>query len=173
MPLSQAANRRRQIIIDPELQKRMVFAAGWPPCLGMAAAIVLLGVFCSRLSSEALDAGVELPSLLWVFLATAAFIVVAMAFVLWTALRISHRVAGPGYNIGRVLERVRAGDLGARVHLRKGDYLGAVADHVNAHLEWLQQHPPAVPGGADHVEESRSTPAADAAARAPADAVSS
>jgi len=121
----------------------MVFAAAWPPCLGMAAAILLLGLFCSRLSGEALEAGVELPSLLWVFLATAAFIVVAMGFVLWTAVRISHRVAGPTFNVGKVLERVRNGDSSARVHLREGDYLMGIAELINAHLDWLQEHPPA------------------------------
>lgn len=140
--MSNATNRRRQIIIDPDLQKRMVFATAWPPCLGMAAAILLLGLFCSRLSAEALEAGVDLPSLLWVFLATAAFIVVAMGFVLWTAVRISHRVAGPTFNVGKVLERVRQGDLSARVHLRSGDYLMGIAERINAHLDWLQEHPP-------------------------------
>jgi hypothetical protein len=62
--------------------------------------------------------------------------------VLWTAVRISHRVAGPTFNVGRVLERVRSGDLTARVHLRTHDYLVGLADHVNAHLDWLQAHPP-------------------------------
>ena len=88
-------NRRRRLIVDPKLQKRIILAAGWPPCLVMAGSILLLGFFCTRLSREALEAGVELPSLLWVFLATASFIVVATIFVLWTALRISHRIAGP------------------------------------------------------------------------------
>jgi hypothetical protein len=135
-------NRRRQLIVDPKLQRRIVLAAGWPPCLAMAGSILLLGFFCSRLSREALEAGVELPSLLWVFLATAAFIVVATGFVLWTALRISHRVAGPTFNVRRVLARVRSGDLTARVHLRSDDYLGGVAETINEHLDWLQQHPP-------------------------------
>ena len=140
--MSQPANRRRWVIIDPQLQKRIVFAGAWPACLGIASAILLLGHLSSKLGQEALEAGTELPSLPWLFLTTAVLLVMVMAFVIWTSLRISHRVAGPAYNIGKVLERVRGGELTARVRLREGDYLHGVADTLNTHLDWLEQHPP-------------------------------
>ena len=136
------ANRRRQIIVDSDLQKRMVMAATWPPSVGMVAAIVLLGLFCNRIGGEALQAGVELRSLLLMFLATSVFMVASMGFVIWTAVRISHRVAGPTVNVSNTLRRVREGDRSARVHLRRFDFLQSLAGTLNEHLEWLESELP-------------------------------
>ena len=133
----------------------------------MAIASPLMGLFCSQLGREALESGVELPSLPWVFMATAALIAVSMGFGVWSAVHISHRIAGPMYNIGKVLEQTRSGDLTARVQLRKGDYLFGVADSVNAHLQWLQEHPPV----GTEVAEAADQPETVAAGVAPSDAV--
>lgn len=119
-----------------------MLAGAWPPCLGMGTAIVLLGFMSTRLANEALESSVELPTLPWLFMTMAALLVLAMGFVVWASLRISHRVVGPTFNMRRVFGQVHAGDLSVRVRLREGDYLHGVADLINEHLQWLQQHPP-------------------------------
>lgn len=135
-------NRRRQIVINKALQSRIVFATAWAPGLCLAGTSLLLGVFCARLYNEALQADVSLPSILPVFIIAVCFMLVATAYMLFSALRFSHRIAGPMYNVGKTLQRFRDGDIDARVILRQQDYLVEVQDHVNAFLNWLEQHPP-------------------------------
>ena len=122
-------NRRRQIVVNKALQSRIVFATAWAPGLCLAGTSLLLGVFCARLYNEALQADVSFPSILPVYM-------------LFSALRFSHRIAGPMYNVGKTLQRFRDGDADAKVILREHDYLVEIQDHVNAFLDWLRAHPP-------------------------------
>ncbi|MHC4850884.1 MAG: hypothetical protein ACYTKC_08780 [Planctomycetota bacterium] len=135
-------NRRRQIVINKSLQSRIVFATAWAPGLCLAGTALLLGVFCARLYSEALQADVSLPSILPVFMIAVAFMLVATAYMLFAALRFSHRIAGPMYNFGRTLKEFREGNIDARITLREHDYLEEVQDHINSFLDWLREHPP-------------------------------
>mgnify|MGYP003394347930 CR=1 FL=1 len=48
---------------------------------------------------------------------------------------LSHRTAGPLYHFGRVFERVRDGDLSARVKLRPGDDFQEVAAKFNQMMD--------------------------------------
>ena len=41
---------------------------------------------------------------------------------------------------------MRTGEWDFRVRLRRGDYLGEIADELNELLEWLESNPPAGPG---------------------------
>ncbi len=159
-------NRRRQIVINKALQSRIVFATAWAPGLCLAGTSLLLGVFCARLYKEALQADVSLPSILPVFAIAMSFMLVATVYMLFAALRFSHRIAGPMYNIGKTLQRFRDGEINARIVLREHDYLVEVQDHVNAFLSWLQEHPPKdyVPIETD--ESSDSATAADSTADA-------
>ena len=135
-------NRRRQIVVNKALQSRIVFATAWAPGLCLAGTSLLLGVFCARLYNEALQADVSLPSILPVFIIAVCFMLVATAYMLFSALRFSHRIAGPMYNVGKTLQRYRDGDAEARIILREHDYLVEIQDHVNAFLNWLREHPP-------------------------------
>src|SRR3989338_6276371 len=52
--------------------------------------------------------------------------------ILWCALIISHRFAGPIERLEKDLDQILSGDSRHRVHLRKNDDLRGVADRVNA-----------------------------------------
>ena len=57
-------------------------------------------------------------------------------------LRLAGRVAGPEYRLRRALQRIRTGDLGFRVNLRRGDLLAGLAQECNELLDWLNANPP-------------------------------
>lgn len=52
--------------------------------------------------------------------------------ILWCALVISHRFAGPIERIEADLDRILAGETNHRIRLRKNDDLKGVADRINA-----------------------------------------
>ena len=134
--------RRRQIIVNKLLQKRIVFAAAWAPSLCLAGAALLIGVFCIRLYQEALEARIFLPSVVYMFMVSVGFMVVATAYMMFAALKLSHRIAGPIFNFKRTLGRVQEGEIHARVLLREHDYLVEIQNDINSFLDWLQEHPP-------------------------------
>ncbi len=171
--------RRRQIIINKLLQKRIVFAAAWAPSLCLAGASLLIGVFCVRLYQEALDARIFLPSVVYMFMVSVGFMVVATAYMMFAALKLSHRIAGPIFNFKRTLRRVQDGEIHARVLLREQDYLMEIQDDINSFLDWLQKHPPAdytvvppreVLAAGDSESETSANAEADADSSAEADA---
>ena len=55
------------------------------------------------------------------------------------SVRVTHRVAGPIFNMQRNVNTWLNGNLGARVHLRKGDDLRDFADSLNLLADKLQQ----------------------------------
>jgi len=134
--------RRRQIVVDKKYQNRIIFAISWPPAVCLALTALSLGIFCWKLSIEALESEADLPSLVPVFLTTIGFLVIAAGFQFFSALKFSHRLAGPTVNIAGTIKRVQDGDLSARVHLRRGDFVHDVADEINGLLDWLEEHPP-------------------------------
>jgi hypothetical protein len=139
----QPRNRRRQIVVNKALQSRVIFATAWAPGLCLACTALLLGVFCMRLYNEAIDADVELPSVVPVFLTAASFMVISTAYMLFNALRFSHRIAGPMYNITQTLTRFRENGPRRRVALRKYDYLGDLQAPLNEFLDWVDEQLPA------------------------------
>ncbi len=56
---------------------------------------------------------------------------VLFLFMVLHAIYVSHKIAGPLYNIRTVMSYVGTGNLTARVKLRKGDFLNQDADTVN------------------------------------------
>lgn len=51
----------------------------------------------------------------------------------------SHRIAGPLYNLKRVLQQVRMGQLDQEVHLRKGDEFHDLAEEVTQTITWVRE----------------------------------
>jgi hypothetical protein len=142
-------SRRRQIIVNPELQRRIVFTTACAPCLAFIITTGLLGYFCARLHAEALQSDAELPSLIALFVVTVLFTVSAGAGTVWHARRVSNRIAGPMHNLSLTLARYRGGDTKARLQLRQGDLLLEIQDDVNELLEWMEEQcsaPDASPG---------------------------
>jgi hypothetical protein len=136
-------NRRRQMVIDRPVQSRIILTVSWPPAVALAFTSLVLGYLCIRLSEEALQAQIELPSLIPIFMTVMGFLLVASTYLAFNALKFSHRIAGPMYRIRKTLEAVEAGDLGVRAKLRDGDFLVEVAEQLNGFLDWLEQNPPA------------------------------
>ena len=134
-----AGNRRRRIVVDKPLQVRIVLATTAVPTAFLLATCVLFGYFCKRLSDEALVAGVELTNVVPLLCTALCFLLAALGFLAWSALRFSSRIAGPMYRIRSVLESVRDGQLGARVRLRRHDVLASLARDVNDCLAALER----------------------------------
>ena len=140
--MSKYRGRRRRIVINNAVQSRIIMSISWPPAITLALTALLLSVFCMRLSDEALEADVDLPSIIPVFMTVSGFLGIATLFILLNALRFSHRIAGPIYRLKETLQTVRDGDIRCRANLRKGDFLEEVAQDMNDFLDWLEQHPP-------------------------------
>ncbi|MEZ5964386.1 MAG: hypothetical protein R3F56_11115 [Planctomycetota bacterium] len=148
--------RRRTLIVNEPLQKRIIVAVSLIPTIGLALATLIVAVFCRRLLGEALEQDVELPSLVPLFVSILGFTLAAGAVVVFQALRFSHRIAGPAYRLIRSMERVRSGDISFRVNLRRGDHLTEVAAEMNNLIDWLNENPPSgVRTGTDLVRVGR------------------
>ncbi|MCB9869829.1 MAG: HAMP domain-containing protein [Planctomycetes bacterium] len=109
--------------------------------------------FCRRLLVEAVRHEITLPSLVPLFLAVLGLVAVATVLVFAQAARSARRLHGPIQRITVAMQRMRTGDIGHRVHLRRGDHLREVAGELNLLLDWLNENPPAgVRTGTDVVE---------------------
>ena len=141
--MANTQNRRKKMVVNKPLQGELILKISLFPTLALAATTVLLAVFCQKLTDEALVADIELPSLVPLLMTTMVFVFVSVLFLLYNALKISHRIAGPIYNICRCLKRMREGDIGFKVTLRQGDHLEEIRDELNLVLDWLNENPPA------------------------------
>jgi len=121
-------DRRHQLIILGTFQRRIILGA------------ILGGIFLINL---VLIIGYLLdPQLLSRIdtLDTAVIAIVELAImglIFYFSLLASNKIAGPMYAFDKVLQRVRGGDLTARLHLRHGDIFVDVADEMNQTLDAL------------------------------------
>lgn len=160
-------NRRKQLVVDPRMQGRMVFRMAGLPAIAMAGIAAFTGVYCQTVMDEARMFDSDMPDLMPLIWLVIAFEVFAAAILIYHSLRISHTVAGPAYRIQKSLERIRSGDISFTVNLRKGDQLTNLRDELNLLLGWLREHPPegvTVPqspatGSATRAPEVESAPA--------------
>jgi hypothetical protein len=151
--------RRRTLVVDKEVQRRIVFTVILVPTVGLAISTMVVAFFCRRLLWEALRADASLPSLVPLLVAVLSFFVVCSLVMAVQGLRFSHRIAGPAHRICKSFQRVRDGDIAFRVTLRKGDYLGEIAEEFNQTLDWLNRNPPnGVRTGSDLVEVAGTDP---------------
>jgi len=59
--------------------------------------------------------------------------------VIFLAMRLSHRIAGPIYRLKKSLKEVAEGNYGLRIRLRKTDELKDVAEAINKVVELLDK----------------------------------
>ncbi len=71
-----------------------------------------------------------------------AFVSSILAVVLVEVAGIARRLQWPEHKLRLALQRIRAGDVGFRVSLRRGDPLTGLARECNDVLEWLNANPP-------------------------------
>jgi nitrogen fixation/metabolism regulation signal transduction histidine kinase len=91
----------------------------------------------STLSKELIDQRYRDLFVFGMSLGAATFVVILIIAV-W-ALFITHRAAGSVYHIKKVIDEIRAGNVGERVRLRKKDEFQEVAQAFNALMDELQK----------------------------------
>jgi nitrogen fixation/metabolism regulation signal transduction histidine kinase len=67
-----------------------------------------------------------------------ATLLIIVLIAIW-ALFMTHRAAGAVYHIKRVIEEIKSGNTGARVHLRAKDEFQDVAEAFNGMMDELQK----------------------------------
>ena len=67
-------------------------------------------------------------------------IMILSAFVGYLSIRNSHRIAGPVFRFKETFRRISAGDMAARIHLRKGDHLHDLAESFNQMLDTIENN---------------------------------
>lgn len=113
------------------------------PCAAMLVGLAALVSYCRSLLQDA-AAGREVVVGEWGFwLSVGGFLAMSMAVFLLQVVRLANRVAGPEHRLQRSLQRIRSGDLGFRITLRRGDLLTGLAKECNELIEWLNVNPPA------------------------------
>jgi methyl-accepting chemotaxis protein len=135
-------NRRTSLIVPVDLQRRIQIAVSLLPAIGLAVCGAGIALSCDALLTEALAAKPALPSLLPMFVAFGAYVLVSVAVVVRQATLFSNRIAGPVWRLVRSMQRVREGDLTFRVTLRRGDHLEELVVEFNRLIEWLNENPP-------------------------------
>ncbi|MAE77676.1 MAG: hypothetical protein CMJ85_12510 [Planctomycetes bacterium] len=136
-------NRRRRLVVNKPVQRRIVVGITLIPVLILIAATLAVAVLTGRVLDEASTAEENLPTLGYLFMALFVFIIAAGGVVVLQAVRYSHKIAGPMYRLVKSIESVREGDLSFRVTLRDGDELTDIADEFNLLMDWIVAHPPA------------------------------
>ena len=164
-------NRRRQIVINKPVQKRIVVGITLIPMLTLVGATLAVAVLTGQVLDEARRAEENIPTLGPLFISLFLFIVAAGAVVVIQALRYSHRIAGPMYRINKSIERIREGDLAFEVKLRDGDELGEIATELNGLMDWLRAHPPQGVELKLEADEADEAQAAQATSKSDVDAV--
>ena len=132
-------NRRRRLIVDRAVQSRIVLQISWPSAVALAVTALLFAVLSMKLADEAMAAQIELPSLVPMLLTLVGFLVVSLGFLVYHALKLSHRIAGPMYRLQKSLDSAKAGDYTVRANLRERDFLVEIADSLNEFLSELDR----------------------------------
>ena len=135
-------NRRTRLVINKPVQSKIMLSVSWPPLICMLVTGLTMMTFCVKLSYEAMQVDVELPSVVPVCVSAIVFMIVGSIYFMFLVLKFSHKIAGPMYRMQKTLESFRAGDMKIRANLRKGDHLTELATALNGFLDWLEQHPP-------------------------------
>lgn len=123
--------KRKKLIIDPQLQGRLMRDCGAPPLVALVGGTLVVKYMLGIVRAEASSQDVKLPSLDDLNTAIVAFAVICGVIALYHALILSHRIAGPVYRLGCSIEDLVRGKTNTTVSLRRGDYLQKSADQFN------------------------------------------
>lgn len=135
-------NRRRKLIVNKSVQKRIIINISFVPVIGLIGATLGVAILANQVMEQAQDVREELPAMGPLFLTLFLFILSAGGVVIIQALKYSNRVAGPMYRLMRSIDRITDGDLSFRIKLRQGDELEELSVGFNKLLDWLEEHPP-------------------------------
>ena len=89
--------RRRKLVIDREVETRIVYRITWVPLACLLFASVALAFVCEEARTSAAAVGVQAPGIIQAFLCAELLIMLCGGFLLRNALVVSNRLAGPQY----------------------------------------------------------------------------
>ncbi len=112
------------------------------PGVAMAVSLVTLALYCRSLLAEAAAGRSVVVGEAGFWFVVGGFLVACACVVTLQSVRLAKRVSGPEYRLRRALQRIRSGDVGFRIALRRGDLLGGLARECNDLLDWLNENPP-------------------------------
>ena len=146
-------NRRGALLTNSVALKPM----SWVAQLGLLFVVLtnvgLIAALSDRLIDEAARGELSNSTRAYLVLAIVGFCLACGLVVFSHAYRLVTRLLGPSYRLIDAMKPVRTGDIGFRVHLRKGDMLMNVANEFNQLLDWLNSNPPCdVTMGSDVVD---------------------
>jgi len=141
-------NRRRQYIVNKMFQYKIIFYLAALIVLTVAVSHGLALAFAKWLGSsqasaqmsEALHGTLARPfswDVVWIPALITVFIGLVLVLVFGRVY--SNRIAGPLFNLKRVLARVGGGDLGTRMHIRSQDEFHDVEGVFNQMMAELNQ----------------------------------
>lgn len=143
-------SQRRTLIVDSKMQKAFVVDVALVPALAMAVTTLIVALFCQRLGEEADSFDVGLTSLVPLFISVVCFVMASGFAIVFQAIKMSNRVAGPQINIKRVINSVISGDHDVRVRLRRGDFMMSAADDINRLIDHFTGGTTPNQAGANH-----------------------
>jgi nitrogen fixation/metabolism regulation signal transduction histidine kinase len=147
--------RRTTLIINKELQHRIIRHVTLYPLLALLVAATSVGILATRVSGEAAEVYADLPSLVLLLLSVIAFVLVFGLLLIRQALIFSNKIAGPSYRICKSLEQIRNGDLDLRIQLREDDFNTEIAEEINQLLDWIaKRHQVGVASNEDAAPDS-------------------
>ncbi|MCA8943208.1 MAG: hypothetical protein KDB80_11665 [Planctomycetes bacterium] len=152
-------SRRRRLIVDRSRQLALVKAIVAPGAICVVVGFLVGSWFLGGVMEDLGESERRAHWISWI-LGGGLFVGVVVAVLLYQALHLSHRIAGPAYRIRHDLRRVMAGDRSHRISLRRGDWLDDVAHESNLFLDWVEKtHSSAVtPGGSPSGESAERAP---------------
>lgn len=130
--------RRYTYIIDPDVQFRFLFT--W---FGMLLVYIFLVLTSFYFTQEFFLGDVpnqELQTILTqIFSYSSVFVIVLTVLFAMFSILISHKIAGPAYNICQSIQRMKEGNVDFNVQLRQSDYLQDVAKNLNNFLSYFRE----------------------------------
>jgi len=137
--------KRRNYFIKRELQGKYVFNAFLLSVAAILLLALLMGVFSANtmtISYENSDLQMgSTPVMMAKSFLAANWITLVFGggFLVWLAIRFTHRVAGPIYRIELELDQMIEGDLRGRITLRPNDDIKEMATRINNFKDLLEK----------------------------------
>lgn len=119
------------------LRGRLLRLAIAMPTVAMFVSVAALVVYCRALLQDAAAGREVVVGEAGFWLSVGGFLLTSLVVFVLQVARMAARVAGPEFRLKRSLQRIRSGELGFRVDLRRGDLLAGLAEECNLLVDWL------------------------------------
>jgi len=131
---------RKQFIVKKEMQFKLIFTVVLLFLLIFVISscniYLLMNYFISQLSQKSPEISQSISDIFVMFRWRLLLIIgVNIVIVILIGILFTHQIAGPAYNIERVLTKMSEGNLALRVKLRKNDQLSNLEEVLNLFLE--------------------------------------